>query len=186
MHPLAALRARAYARDCVRYLAIAAATAPLGAVAGVARERGRLREFAWGVSAVGPVVATVLAARAESRSGMTGGKRSHDLRVVSAAGGSAGAGRCLLRNVVKIAVPWQLGHLVAVEAAFGELERRDPLTVTAAVVSYLLPAMMIASVFAGEGRPVHDRLAGTRVVTGPAPGSPAGPVTRDGGSHARR
>lgn len=169
MHPLAARRTRAYARDCVRYLAIAAATAPLSVLAEKAQERGRLREFAWVVSAVPPLIATVVAARGEARSGTTAGKRHHGLRVVSIEGTAAGTGRCLLRNVVKIAVPWQLGHMVAVESAFGGLERRDPLIITAAVVSYSLPAVMIAFVCGRQGRALHDRIAGTTML--PADGS---------------
>lgn len=173
MHPLAARRTRAYARDCVRYLAITVVTAPLSVLAEKAHERGRSREFAWVVSAVPPLIATVVAAGGEARSGTTAGKRHHGLRVVSAEGAAVGTGRSLLRNVVKIAVPWQLGHMVAVESAFGGLERRDPLTITAAVVSYTLPAVMIALVCGRQGRALHDRIAGTTVL--PA-GRPAGPA----------
>ncbi|SFM97455.1 RDD family protein [Pseudonocardia ammonioxydans] len=163
MHELAAPRGKAYLRDCVRYLGIAVATAPLGALAGRARERERLHAFASVVSVVPPLVATVLAARAEARYGATPGKRSHGLQVTAAGGGSAGTGRCLLRNIAKIAVPWQLGHMATIAGVFGGIERRDPLAVAITVAAYALPAVMVTCVVTGSGRAIHDRIAGTAV-----------------------
>lgn len=59
-----------------------------------------------------------------------------------------------------------VGHTVAVGAAFGGFEDGDPVTLTAAVITYPLLAVMIATGVLGEGRALHDRVAGTVVSSG--------------------
>ena len=164
LHPLAISRGKAYLRDCVGYLGIAVATVPLGLLAQQAGW-GSHRWFVLAASAIPPTVATLLAAQREaSASGATPGKRRYDLQVQYELGEPLSFSRALLRNVVKIAVPWQLGHTVAVGAASGGFDDQDPLTIAAAVSTYPLLAVMIGSAAFGKGRAVYDRVAGTKVL----------------------
>jgi hypothetical protein len=64
---------------------------------------------------------------------------------------------------VKIGIPWQLGHVVAIGSTFGGFERRDPATLAAAAVVYPLMVVMVVLAARGSGRALHDRLAGTQV-----------------------
>lgn len=163
MHPLAGARARAYLVDCGAYLCVAAATVPMGVV-GHHVGWGRHRAYVLCVSAVPPLVATLLAARQESGPrGATLGKRHQGLVVRGRADAVVTSGRALIRNTVKIGVPWQLGHVVAIGAAFGGFERRDPVTLGAAAVTYPLLATMVVAAALGGGRALHDRVAGTVV-----------------------
>ena len=172
MHRLAVPRGKAYALDCLGYLGIAAATLPVGIVlqqTGV----GQHQWAVWGLSAVPPLLAAGVAARAESGPARaTWGKRRLRLVVDGSAGGTRdGAtteeapspGRALLRNLVKITIPWQVGHTVAIGAAYGGFEDGDPVTIVAGGLSYLIIGVLVGGVVLGQGRAVHDRLAGTRV-----------------------
>ncbi|GAB3246564.1 RDD family protein [Arthrobacter pigmenti] len=179
MDELAGDRTKAYVRDCIGYAAIAAATVPVGIIAH-ARGWGRKRGTVIAMSAVPPAVATALAAWEEKKHGATWGKRHYGLQVLdrSDSSGAAGYGRFLLRNLAKIGIPWQLGHIVAVGAAFGGFESRDRLTWGATVATYPLIAVSAASVFFGQGRALHDRLARTEVVA-------AGPLAAGCGSNGK-
>jgi uncharacterized RDD family membrane protein YckC len=70
-------------------------------------------------------------------------------------------GRSLLRNLLKVGLPWTLGHLaaIAVGAAGG----------TAAVIGVVLalavPLAYLVSMFIGDGRTIYDHLAGTMVIS---------------------
>lgn len=164
LHPLVFSRGKAYLRDCVGYLGIAVATVPLGLLA---RQTGWSdhRGFVLAASAIPPTIATLLAARRESSSsGATSGKRRYGLQVQGQHGEALSFGRALLRNGLKIALPWQLGHTVAVGAAFGGFDDNDPLTIAAAVATCPLLAIMVGSVALGEGRALHDRITGSKVV----------------------
>jgi uncharacterized RDD family membrane protein YckC len=163
MHPLLAARTKAYLRDAVTYLGVAAATVPVGLVLrheGIGQHPG----FLLAVSAVPPLVASVIAARQESGAHRaTWGKRRQGLVVTTSSGERVPFGRALVRNLVKIGIPWQLGHTVAIGAAYGGFERGDPLTLAATAVTYPLVAVMIVAVARGTGRGLHDRVAGTAV-----------------------
>ena len=52
--------------------------------------------------------------------------------------------RALLRNVAKIAIPWQLGHFVAISAALGYLEDGDRLTVGATALIYPMLGALVS------------------------------------------
>jgi len=163
MNDLASRRGRAYARDCLVYLAIAAATLPFGLVT-YAAGWGQHQPFVLAMSSIAPVLATLLAARQESgAAAATPGKRRYGLVVTDRHGSHIRLGRGLVRNAVKIGVPWQIGHTVAVGAANGGFEDMDPLTIGAAVIAYPLIGMMIASVVWNQGIAIHDRVAQTRV-----------------------
>src|SRR5690625_975644 len=164
VHSLSRHSGMAYARDCLRYLGIAAAIVPLGLIA-YRKGCGKKQPVVLAASAVPPVVSTVVAARQESGSTQaTPGKRRHGLTVRTANGQSLSFGQALVRNSVKIAIPWQLGHTVAVGAAFGGFDEQDPLTTAATLVTYPLLAVLIGSVLLGDGRALHDRVAGSKVL----------------------
>ncbi|WP_197522718.1 RDD family protein [Occultella aeris] len=168
MNPLAGRRGKAYILDCVGYLGIAAATVPVGLIARNAGW-GEHRAFVFVASAVPPVLATLLAARRESGpNGATWGKRRFGLRVQDTGGADLQFGRALLRNTLKIAIPWQLGHAVAIGAAFGGYSDGDPVTLAATFLTYPLIGVMVAGVLIGRGRTVYDRVAGTAVEAAPA------------------
>jgi uncharacterized RDD family membrane protein YckC len=171
MDPLAGARARAYLFDGVLYFGIAALEVPLGLAAirfGLAGNRA----FVYAASTVAPVVAAVLAARAESGPHQaTPGKRREHLKVVPAStspgdrDAQISITRGLVRNVVKITVPWQLGHTVALGASWGGFEQRDPLTLASVILIYPLLGAMAWTGLRADGRALHDRAAGTRVIS---------------------
>jgi len=116
-------------------------------------------------AAVFPV--TFWLARLESGvRGTTPGKRLRRLSVVTAADGSrATLGRALLRNALKIAAPWLIGHA----AVYAIVETGNSGAVPVGVwlltgVSYVLPIVYVASLFIGTGRTPYDRLSGTEVI----------------------
>lgn len=160
IHPLAVRRTLAYATDAVSYLGVAAATVPLGLL--VRRTVGEpSRGLVLALSALPPAIATAWAAHRESSThGATWGKNRFELRVVSEEGTHRlSPGRAIVRNVVKIGGPWQLGHVVAVSAAFGGFDQRDPLTIGSTIICYPLLGLMSSLVICGSGRGLHDRLA---------------------------
>lgn len=163
MHPLAVVRTRAYLQDAARFLGLAVATVPVGITvhrsAAVPPRPGTI----WAISAVLPVVATVWMAREESRpERATWGKRSRGLEVTTTDGDPPRFARAMLRNTVKIAVPWQLGHTVAIGAANGGFERGSGL-LAVSIGTYAAVGALIGSVALGSGRGIHDRIAGTVV-----------------------
>jgi hypothetical protein len=96
----------------------------------------------------------------------TPGKRLRRLVVMTAADGSRSAlGRALLRNTLKIAAPWLIGHA----AVYAIVETGDSRAVPIGVWwltggSYVLPIVYLASLFIGTGRTPYDRLSGTAVI----------------------
>lgn len=161
LHPLAARRARAYGLDAAGYLGIAASIVPIGVALHYLAPPTPLQVIA--ISAIPPVAAMLWAARAESSaSGSTWGKKKLALSVRRGYR-SPSFGRALVRNVVKVAIPWQLGHVVAIGAATGGFERHDGLTMTATVMVYPLIGVLALTTVLGSGRGLHDRIAGTRV-----------------------
>jgi hypothetical protein len=96
----------------------------------------------------------------------TPGKRLRGLVVITAADGLRSTlGRSLLRNTLKIAAPWLIGHA----AVYAIVETGDSGPVPIGVwvltgVSYVLPIVYFASLFIGRGRTPYDRLSGTAVI----------------------
>ncbi|QIK72520.1 RDD family protein [Propioniciclava coleopterorum] len=170
---LAGLRLQAYALDCLGYLGVAALLAVPGVIAYLTLPALSFWPV-WGLSLIPAAVATVWAAAAESGPhAATRGKRARGLRVGSTDGGPLPRGRALLRNVAKIAIPWQLGHTVALGASFGLFETGAPFILTATALTYVVVGVGVGMTVLGSGRPPHDRLAGSRVVAAPH-GSGAG------------
>jgi len=96
----------------------------------------------------------------ESARGATPGKRLRGLLVVSAqSGGSASFGRTLTRNVLKLTVPWELGHTVA----YGFATQSDPgvWLIAVSIILYAVVLVWLASLFRRISP--YDAIAGTRV-----------------------
>lgn len=113
--------------------------------------------------------ATLWVAIWESVRGATPGKRLLGLRVIMVSSGRRpGFGRSLVRAMIKIAIPWELGHTTALALSAGG----DPGAASWVVVAlcYLVGLIMIILLLVRPHRPPHDRLAGTRVV----PAQPVG------------
>ncbi len=165
MHPLAQRRTLAHLTDCAGYLAVSAATIPLGVAIVTTTDLGRRPAFAHLISMVPPAIATVLAARAESGPlRATWGKRRQGLQVTGTDGATLTVGRALGRNAAKIFVPWQLGHASAIGAAWEGFRKRDPLTWASTVTVYTLIGLYAWTGLRGSGRGVHDLLADSEVV----------------------
>lgn len=183
MHPLARGRLTGYLLDCSGYLGIAAAMLPLGVGVNLLTDLASHRGYAYAISAVPPAIATLVATRAESGDGRaTWGKHRRSLLVVDArcdtsdtrrdasdAGGAPlSVPRALLRNTVKIFVPWQLAHVTGVGAAWGGFEKRDPVTCSATVLTYATLGVFAVMCLRGSGRGPHDLAAGSVVIPAPA------------------
>jgi hypothetical protein len=96
----------------------------------------------------------------------TVGKRTRRLQLVGADTGSRVTfSRALLRNSLKIALPWTLGHAVV----FGIVQTGSSGSVpgwlwTATAAAYVLPIVYVTSLFLGRGRTPYDRLSRTAVI----------------------
>ena len=91
------------------------------------------------------------------------GKRVLGLKVVGARdGGRLSFAAALLRNVVKIAVPWTIGHAAAIALVGSSTIGPGLLILTAA--AYVLPIAYVVTLFVGAGRTPYDRAGGARVV----------------------
>ena len=92
------------------------------------------------------------------------GKRTRHLRVVDAVTGSrVSFRRSILRNTLKIGVPWTIGHA----AVYSIVQASRPVPVSVwllTVVAYVLPIMYVAFLFVGQGRTPYDLISGTIVI----------------------
>ncbi|HSF26953.1 MAG TPA: RDD family protein [Actinomycetes bacterium] len=91
------------------------------------------------------------------------GKRRVGLQVVcSHDGAGPGFARSAIRNAVKLA-PWQLAHFAVVRLAAGDTSATVAVT---DVLSLLIPVVSLVMAWRdGRRRSLHDRIAGTTVVT---------------------
>ena len=93
----------------------------------------------------------------------TVGKRVLGLKVVGARdGGRLSFASALLRNTLKVAVPWTIGHAAAI-GLVGSSEVGPGLMILTAA-AYVLPVAYVVTLFVGEGRTPYDRAGGDRVV----------------------
>ena len=91
------------------------------------------------------------------------GKRRLGLRVVDSSGGRPRAARIAVRSAVKL-LPWQLAHLSI--ARMMRQDQRSPITWPAYVASLAIPLVSVVLALRDPvGRALHDRAAGTRVVS---------------------
>ena len=112
------------------------------------------------------VPVTLWTARCESGSSQaTPGKRKKGLAVVDARSAQpVGFGRALLRNAIKIALPWELGHTIAFFFATGAGEQPPGYLVVLTVLTYAVMFGWLGSLFLPAARTPYDLLSGTRVV----------------------
>lgn len=181
---LAWRRLTAWLIDWLLILAWVAVTAAVGVplyLAGVTRALGVVAlNVVSAVVVVLPVVAGLAWAEAGRRHASVG-KRARHLRVIDArTGAGVSLGRALVRNALKVGLPWTIGHIAVIALATGG--SADPVAPAVWVVTalaYVLPLIYVVALFVGDGRTPYDRVAGTRVVAdewsgkGPAPGPPA-------------
>jgi uncharacterized RDD family membrane protein YckC len=110
-----------------------------------------------------PVLLYFAISEASARQG-TIGKQATRLRVTDRQLRRIGLGRSLLRSAIKL-TPWELAHTSIHRIP---KEGEIPLVVWAGLFGSLgLAAIFLAGLFPGQGRPLYDVLAGTRVVEEP-------------------
>lgn len=88
------------------------------------------------------------------------GKRALRLRVVPVEGAQLTFARALLRNGLKITVPWLIGHA----AVYSLVERVDSFAVALLVAAYVLPILYLVMLFAPGHRTAYDRISRTSVI----------------------
>ena len=91
----------------------------------------------------------------------TPGKRVFRLTVERSVGGGAGFVRSLVRNGIKYALPWELGH-TAVFALFGTTATMPLWVAVVLVAAYAIPIVSLVLMLV-TGRALHDRVARTAV-----------------------
>lgn len=90
----------------------------------------------------------------------TPGKRVFRLRV-EAVNDGPGFARALLRNAIKYAAPWELGH-TAVFALVGSTATPPLWATVVLIAAYAIPIVSLVLLLV-TGRALHDRVAGTTV-----------------------
>ncbi len=101
-----------------------------------------------------------------SRWQATPGKRVRRLRVVDAATGARVTfGSALWRTLLKIGLPWAIGHaaVIAIVSAGTDGSVAAPIWFLTAL-AYVLPLIYVLTLFIRDGRTPYDRAAQTRVV----------------------
>ena len=165
VYRLAWRRLAAWAVDWLIVSAYAASLVPLGLL--LVDRSVRLPSLVWNAAAfvVLIVPATVwLAAWESSRSAATPGKRLLGLRVRVLREGDVGRRRAAARNVLKVALPWELGHAAAFLLADPRASGSTVLIgMSSAVIACAVAAGYVASLFIGTGRTPYDHAAGGRV-----------------------
>ena len=163
-------RVAAWVVDWLIISAYAVALVPLGLL--LVDRSVRLSSLGWNAAAfvVLIVPATVwLAAWEGGHSGATPGKRLLGLRVQVSGEGDVGRRRAAVRNALKVALPWELGHTAAFLLADPKASGSTvSVGMASAVLACALAAGYVASLFIGTGRTPYDHAAATRVVRSPA------------------
>jgi uncharacterized RDD family membrane protein YckC len=132
-------------------------------LSGALRDLGPVAQNVVSAAALVIPVSLAFAVLESSRLHATLGKRVAGLTVVGADGTRVGFWRALLRNLVKIAVPWAIGHaaVYALTGSSGATPTVWLVLLTAA--AYVLPTIWLVTLFVGAGRTPYDRLSGTGV-----------------------
>jgi uncharacterized RDD family membrane protein YckC len=114
-----------------------------------------------------PVVAVLAVLEAGGRQG-TFGKRALGLRVRDhTSGAGIGLPRAVLRNALKIGLPWTLGHVAVIAiVATSRLAEAPGWLWPLVAAAYVLPAVFVVSLFVGSRRTPYDRASGTEVTAG--------------------
>jgi uncharacterized RDD family membrane protein YckC len=157
-------RLTAFALDAVTYLIIPALLLPFGLL--LIRHGVMLSSVV--INAIGLVLviapATACASWREARPrGATPGKRLLRLGVLDETTEAlVPASRSLARDMIRIALPWELGHTVALGYAYTAGSNVPVwLWLTAIIYGWLIINLILLIM---SRRPLHDRLAGTIVV----------------------
>lgn len=108
-----------------------------------------------------------LAATEGGRYGASPGKQWLGLRVRRTDGRVLGRGRALLRNTVKIGLPWMIGHAAVVAFATSPVPVAPDVWILV-TIAVLLPLSYLAAALLEDGRTPYDVLAGSRVVAAAA------------------
>jgi uncharacterized RDD family membrane protein YckC len=119
------------------------------------------------VSALVVVVPVVvgLAWTEAGRQQATPGKRLRRLRVVDAeTGRRVTFGRALIRNALKVGLPWTIGHIAVVAIVESPEGSVSGLIWVLTALAYVLPLVYVASLFTRGGRTPYDAAARARVI----------------------
>lgn len=144
------------------WIAVVAAAGAVLDVAGVARDIDDLLGNVIGfVTLIVPITLAAAGFDGTARHA-TPGKRVFRLRVETVNGGP-GFARALLRNAIKYAVPWELGH-TAVFALVGSTAEPRVWVMLVLIAAYAIPVVSVVLLLV-TGQALHDRVAATSVVT---------------------
>lgn len=134
--------------------------------AGVLRGQGLLALNLLGIAAVVLPATIGLTLLEAGRYEATPGKLRFGLRVRREESGERiGWARSLLRNLLKVGLPWTLLHL----AVLTTVVSGGPAAWVGTIVAVALPCAYLASLLGRDGRTPYDHLAGTTVIS-TAPG----------------
>ena len=151
------------------WIVVVAAAGAVLYVAGITRDvdpvLGNVIGF---VTLIVPITVTASGFEGSARHA-TPGKRALRLTVERTVGGGAGFVRSLVRNGIKYALPWELGH-TAVFALVGSTAAPALWVTIVLVAAYAIPIVSLALLLA-TGRALHDRVAQTVVASVTAIGS---------------
>jgi uncharacterized RDD family membrane protein YckC len=159
-------RLAAWLLDCLCVLGWVVLVAAIGVplyLAGAIRPTGLLLLNAIGAVLIVVPVTLGLAAL-EARFGATWGKRVLGLRVEAVDGAPPSFGRALVRNALKVALPWLIGHAAVFAVVTAPSAGADVLL----ALAYVLPILWIVTVIVPPGRTPYDRIAGDVVAADPA------------------
>ena len=145
------------------WIAVVAAAGAVLYVAGITRDvdpvLGNLVGF---VTLIVPITIAASGFEGSARHA-TPGKRVFRLTVERSAGGGAGFARSLVRNGIKYALPWELGH-TAVFALFGSTAAMPLWVAVVLIAAYAIPIVSLVLLLV-TGRALHDRVARTNVAS---------------------
>ncbi len=113
------------------------------------------------------VPATVVLAWLESSPRQASiGKRTRHLRVVDAVTGSRlSFRRSILRNTLKIGLPWTIGHAAVFSIVQASGSGSVPVSVwLLTAVAYMFPVTYVVFLFVGRGRTPYDLISSTEVI----------------------
>jgi uncharacterized RDD family membrane protein YckC len=86
------------------------------------------------------------------------------VRVVALDGGRVSFGAALLRNALKVALPWIVGHATVFAFSTTHITGATPTWLWVLTISaYVLPIVYVVSLFVRNGRTPYDLTAGTHV-----------------------
>lgn len=111
---------------------------------------------------VAPVCISLAAFEAGPRQATPGKRRRHLIVVSTDQQRRISLGRALVRNLLKVGVPWTLGHALAIALVGGA--RFTAVLVVLAALAYTMPVCYLTTLLVRPHRPVYDRLIGTDVV----------------------